>query len=293
MDQQAIPKFVREIRQARARLRSGRARLRIPELIGLHRRRPGAYFHSWPELFIQTGGATDFECPSGKFRLTTGNLSVIPSGVPHGETPVDTSTPYSILVFMQIGGDCLIAKARSDSCRVIQACESMRVPGGSVFFRSLEQTASQGTLPTSARHEYARGLVDSFLTAMLAMLQNPQVDGVTTSPHLVSEAEKLVRLSVSKPELSVASMAKTLGCSPDHLTRVFRAARGMTPSVWIARERIRLACELLEGLPHNVSEIGWTCGFRTPSYFVRVFRAYTGVTPRAWREHPELRVQTH
>jgi AraC-like DNA-binding protein len=62
----------------------------------------------------------------------------------------------------------------------------------------------------------------------------------------------------------------------------------MTMNVWITRERIQLASELLARPGHNIAEIGWTCGFTSPSYFIRVFRAHTGMTPRIWRrtKHP-------
>ena len=101
---------------------------------------------------------------------------------------------------------------------------------------------------------------------------------------LVTEAEKLVSGEISHPDITVGSIAARLGCSPDHLTRRFRAERGMTMNVWISRERIQLARELLAQPGRNVAEIGWTCGFASPSYFIRVFRAHTGMTPKTWRQ---------
>jgi len=59
-------------------------------------------------------------------------------------------------------------------------------------------------------------------------------------------------------------------------------------NVWITRERIQLATELLARPGHNISEIGWACGFTSPSYFIRVFRAHTGLTPKVWRQKKAL-----
>ena len=58
---------------------------------------------------------------------------------------------------------------------------------------------------------------------------------------------------------------------------------GLSLGVWIAKERVHLACDLLVHPGHNIAEVAWTCGFSSPSYFIRVFKAYTGATPKAWR----------
>ena len=97
------------------------------------------------------------------------------------------------------------------------------------------------------------------------------------------EAERIVRVEVSRLDLSVQSVAARIGCSPDHLTRLFRSEHGMSLGVWIAKERMQLACDLLAHPELNIAEVGWTCGFASPSYFIRVFKSYTGTTPKAWR----------
>src|SRR6188474_2348388 len=90
-----------DLERTLATLQAGRLKVRIPRQVGLFRKIPKAFFHAAPEVFIQTGGATDFECPGGAFRLRTWEVCVMPAGVPHIETPIDLKTPYGILVCMQ------------------------------------------------------------------------------------------------------------------------------------------------------------------------------------------------
>jgi AraC-like DNA-binding protein len=106
-----------------------------------------------------------------------------------------------------------------------------------------------------------------------------------TSTPLVSEVEKIIRVEISRQDLSVGTLASRFGCSPDHLTRRFRAERGVALNAWIIRERIDLACNLLERPEHNVAEVGWACGFSSPSYFISVFTRQKGVTPLIWRKN--------
>lgn len=103
-------------------------------------------------------------------------------------------------------------------------------------------------------------------------------------PPLVLEARKHVRIHLNEASLSVREIAGALGCTPDHLSRLFRQVEGVTLMSWIACERIELAKNLLEETHHNVAEVGWASGFSEPSYFIRIFKRHTGMTPRNYRQ---------
>ncbi|HEU4677908.1 MAG TPA: hypothetical protein VFS35_00210, partial [Terrimicrobiaceae bacterium] len=75
--------IARDLEQTLASLRAGRLKIRIAQQVGLFQRRIRSFFHATPELFIQTGGGTDFDCPEESFRLRTREVCVMPSGVPH------------------------------------------------------------------------------------------------------------------------------------------------------------------------------------------------------------------
>jgi len=156
--------------------------------------------------------------------------------------------------------------------------------GGGYAFRYLEHTTRHQTIHRSLRRNFVEGLIQSFLASVLTEVKHPTPDARPNdrSP-LVDEAKKLVLVEISKPDMTVASVAKRLRCSPDHLTRCFRSELGVTLNVWITQTRVQRACDFLAKPLHSIAEVAWACGFTTPSYFIRVFRAYTGVTPRSWR----------
>lgn len=274
----------RDICWALGRLRTGRARIEVPAAVGLHRRHGSAVFHPDPELFLQIGGGTEFDTPAGVFVLRAGDFCIMPAGVPHGEVPLDFRTRYGIRVFMRSGADTLAVEARADRQRRIHSANATLVPGSAEAFRVLESAGASVLLHPDHRQRFLRSLVETFLTAALSMVLHPGLGRREPIPHLVSEAEKWIRLHISQPELTVALVAQALSCSPDHLSRVFRAVHGVGLNAWITRERIQLACDLLARSARNVSEIAWSCGFRQPSYFIRVFRSRMGQTPREWRE---------
>jgi len=275
--------FLRDLEKAVARISSGRARIVIPEAVGLHRRRPGAHFHPTPEFFLQTGGASDFECPSGKFRLKTGDLCIMPAGVPHAEKPLNLRTRYRLLVLMRHAEGFIALHGTSNRAEQIASENECDFAGGGTAFEFLEHAARVQTVHRTLRPLFIEGLTGAFLASILTEIRNPRPRTTVKDSPLVLEAVRTVRVNISDPGLSVQSVATRLGCSPDHLTRLFRIEHGMSLGVWIARERVQLARDLLVHPGHNIAEIGRACGFSSSTYFIRVFKAHTGTTPKIWR----------
>ncbi len=276
--------IARDLERVLVSLRGGRLKIRIAQQVGLFQRRIRSFFHATPELFIQTGGGTDFDCPGESFRLRTREVCMMPSGVPHAETPVNLRTPYGVLVCMHARDGFMIQRAAATAQREIVAVttEHLSSPRGRAGFRYLDEMSSAAMIPEGYRRAFEQSLLEAFLITLLSELNRPSAADASRSP-LVAEAEKLARTLLPDPELSVARLARALGCSADYLSRRFHEERGITLTTWITRERMDIAKDLLADPQRNVAEICWASGFNTPSYFIRVFRQQTGTTPRAYR----------
>ncbi|MFH1497707.1 MAG: helix-turn-helix transcriptional regulator [Verrucomicrobiota bacterium] len=275
--------FARDLQLTLRRLRAGRLKVRIPPQRDLFRRRPGATFHTTPELFIQTGGATDFACPGLGFRLNTGEVGIIARGVPHAETPLDQRTRYGVLVCMHARDGFFLHRGMATPERRIQGYGTHRVVTPKSPLRYVDDITDHESIPKPERARYVHALLEAFLVATLAELANPRSTPPVHTTPLVTQAQNFVRTHLADTDLSIAGLARALGCSPDHLARQFHHETGLNPSVWIARERIALAKDLLAEPGLNIAEIGWACGFNEPSYFIRVFRKHAGNTPRTYR----------
>ena len=90
------------------------------------------------------------------------------------------------------------------------------------------------------------------------------------------------------PELSVSSIADTLGVSTAYLRREFAAAYGKSPISFLKEVRISNAQNLLRSEYLTVSEIAEHCGFRSASYFIQDFRRATGKSPGEYRRSLEI-----
>jgi AraC-like DNA-binding protein len=264
--------------------------LRRARSVGLNRRWPRGHFHPTPELFIQTGGATRFEGPEQRWELRAGELGLMPRGVPHAEMPLDRATPYGIVVacwgragFTLIEAHAPVETGGVDGSRritpqVVLPVASVR---GREAFRYLDEM-EQAWAGGAEGRELAVDLTRVFLRVLADEARRAGPGSRVYSP-VVEAARAVARSHLADLRLSVEWLARTAGCSPDHLARCFRAETGSTVVAWVTGERVALAQRLLQEGKYQVAEVAWACGFAQPSYFIRVFRARTGVTPLAWR----------
>jgi len=81
----------------------------------------------------------------------------------------------------------------------------------------------------------------------------------------------------------VSRHAGEIGVSPTHLSRLTRAATGLSASRLIEQRLMREARRALAYTNMTVSQIAWDLGFDDPAYFTRVFARATGRAPTAYR----------
>jgi AraC family transcriptional activator of pobA len=87
--------------------------------------------------------------------------------------------------------------------------------------------------------------------------------------------------------VDVADLARFLGLSSRHLSRLCLEHLGASPRDLIEAAKMREACRLLAYTRAPIASVGFGLGFEDPSYFARAFCRYVGVSPRRFRERFE------
>lgn len=101
--------------------------------------------------------------------------------------------------------------------------------------------------------------------------------GETLGPVLAWASEHL------DAELTVPQLARRAHLSERTFARRFRAEAGTTPAVWIARQRLIRAQELLERTDLTVDEVARRTGLGTAASLRHLFARTLGTSPRAYR----------
>lgn len=84
-------------------------------------------------------------------------------------------------------------------------------------------------------------------------------------------------------ELHLAQLAASAGLSVPRFSLLFRELTGYAPMDFLARQRIRHACRLLDATQSPVAAIAAEVGYSDPYYFSRCFRRIMGMSPLAYR----------
>ncbi|CAM5652773.1 AraC family transcriptional regulator [Streptomyces spiroverticillatus] len=86
------------------------------------------------------------------------------------------------------------------------------------------------------------------------------------------------------PALTLDELARTVGASPHHLSRVFRAVTGSTLTAYRNQVRVRAVLHALaEGGP-GLRALAAAYGFADQAHLTRVVRQYTGAVPSSVRQ---------
>ncbi|MBA3709638.1 MAG: helix-turn-helix transcriptional regulator [Planctomycetes bacterium] len=103
-----------------------------------------------------------------------------------------------------------------------------------------------------------------------------------TPAALVERAQRMIEVELSE-RLSVASLARRLGCSHNHLTRLFRQELGMTVVAYIRRRRVERARRLLEYTIIPIRAVAAEVGIPNLQRFNKTVRLELGRAPRTLR----------
>lgn len=82
---------------------------------------------------------------------------------------------------------------------------------------------------------------------------------------------------------SLDTLARDVGVSPRHLTRLFRSETGMTPGQYLESARLESARAILEAGDEPVEAVAGRSGFGSAETMRRAFHHTLGVTPTTYR----------
>ena len=85
-------------------------------------------------------------------------------------------------------------------------------------------------------------------------------------------------------DIFVANIAKDVGCSGEHLSRLFKKHCNITLMEYVTKERISIAKDMLMHSNCKVREIALVLRFSSVAHFCNVFREIDGLTPSEWHE---------
>ncbi len=235
-----------------------------------------------PKVFLQLRGAITIRFPGGKQHLSAGEVAVFGPEIPHREHDLQDPRNTTLVVNFRFGCMQVIVTGQSAQARRTGTADRCHLnpafrPAALEIMRLLTNPACP--LPDATATLLLRGFLELLREAYRSRdRQEP------TYPRLVGDALKTIQENVSDASLTVHRLAAELGCSAEHLSRLFSQSMSQTVKHYLIQERLRLAEHLLRARPDlTVSEVAYMSGFASPAYFCTVFRKHNGTSPGTFR----------
>ncbi|MBD1836435.1 helix-turn-helix transcriptional regulator [Cyanobacteria bacterium FACHB-472] len=108
-------------------------------------------------------------------------------------------------------------------------------------------------------------------------------------PKLLKTSLEYIQAHLSQ-ELNLSNIAATVGFSPYHFARAFKATTGLSPYQYVLRCRLKYAQKLLHDPTRRLAEVAVEVGFGNQSHMTTVFRRMLQTTPRRYQQEKGLRL---
>jgi AraC-like DNA-binding protein len=143
-------------------------------------------------------------------------------------------------------------------------------------------------LTAAARRDPASELAEPVVRLVTTLLGRREPERVASGRPATAAARRLLveraqAVMLAEPAVGLVEIARRVGCSPHHLSRVFAQLTGMSVTSYRNRLRVSRALErLAEGEP-SLAVLAAELGFADHAHLTRTIQAATGRTPTECR----------
>lgn len=192
--------------------------------------------------------------------------------------------------------DTLAPSILPDSLRVLLRTfkpERAALPGAELFFRAKTLEALSLLMPAISQLESTHSLAELADTRLPYDVSENELEGALQARinganaeylQLVNEAKNFIDDNLSH-HITLDDVAKHLYVSRSKLCAVFQEETGTTLGIYLRKQRIAQACDLLVHTSLSISDIGHVVGYPRASSFTEAFVRETGHTPSSYRAH--------
>ena len=127
---------------------------------------------------------------------------------------------------------------------------------------------------------YNTEALDAASFLIFSELQN--LPSLTSGNSFANKVAAYIRMKINK-NVSVLSVAKHFGYSPDYISRLFKKTFGIGMKEYISEERMKYAKNLLLTTDLSVKEISAQTGFENENNFIKFFNYHERKSPLQFR----------
>ena len=102
-------------------------------------------------------------------------------------------------------------------------------------------------------------------------------------PTFLARLDSIIADNLHDEDFSIEMLCRALSISYTHTYRKIRQETGLSPSMYICKKRLEVACHLLQNTDLNMGQIAYKVGFNTQAYFSKCFSDRYNCPPKRYR----------
>lgn len=147
--------------------------------------------------------------------------------------------------------------------------------------KSLHKELNTAVMGFDGYDALVEDIVSIFMTAKT---DNDKGEQYNRKEKLVDDVERYLMQNYNK-SITNDILSKEFGFVPSYISRIFRQNKGVSPSEYLMRYRMKIAKQLLlENRDIMIKEVADMVGFKEPYYFSKTFKKETGVWPSEYHK---------
>jgi AraC family transcriptional regulator, arabinose operon regulatory protein len=212
------------------------------------------------------------------FQVNTGDLLVLPAGVPHAYG-ADKQRPWTIYWFHSTGThwpNFVHELGVTPENPIVRIGEDV---AATALFEEIIENLERNHTPLNILES---SLVLGHLLGRLVRRRHQHWEGHLDTTRKVALSIAFVEEHLDRAP-TVKALAGIANLSPSHFMTLFKRQTGYPPHEYIKWLRMHWGRELLNNSNLSIKEIAAVTGFKDSSHFSRTFKAVYKVSPKAYR----------
>lgn len=251
------------------------------------------HWHKAIELVYVESGSVEYCTPGETVILKSGSAVMVSSRVLHAVKPIKEGGKAALLVHVfdttlitGYTGSIIDQKYMSPISNVAEMEMIPLFPEQEEHKRILKKIKDSFEL-SEKELGYEIRLRSALSDIWLDLLLLPSV-AMKDETKILNEKIKLMMIYIHErfsDKLNIADIANAAFISERECYRTFQSVMHMTPTEYIRKYRLQIACRMLADTDETITNISQSCGFGSSSFFGKVFKEMLQMTPLEYRNN--------
>ncbi|WP_282939194.1 AraC family transcriptional regulator [Paenibacillus sp. RC67] len=243
--------------------------------------------HSWGPglkdhykiLYIHSGKGI-YRVGEQTYNLSSGDVFLLsPEAVAYYRADDQDPWTYSWIAFNGLNAELYLRRAHLSLEHPVFRCTERGA------LESCFQQVYEASKMSTSRDTRLLSALYSFLSVLIEDVQSkhPETKQENTQDLYVKKAIEFVHNNYSQA-ITIGEMADWIGLERKYMSKLFKAATGLTPQDYLIHFRISKACELMNNPSLSIGEIAYSVGYKDQLLFSKMFKKLRKQSPSEYRK---------